>query len=331
MLLTFSLALIRSQFREVPLAWFARTTEAPRITDIAMSQDGRTVSVWTRRSETAANCQEWMLVVDGKQVEGQGDVPCPAAAPRGKRHLFLESKALGDPKALVPVLDPRRDLVALILPHALGVAAEETGALVGAWSVGDFTLRGVSVGEREWLLWLQTEKGVDRLVFVDPMALAGAELEQPLVEAVPSASMPQFGWKKMMPSRQVGPCTLERRGVFADHTGLLLDWRSTSPRLQVRATSTNGEQKVWRVDIAGGTPVGGLQVDRVHFVRHGLWRLLIRFPFRVAQMMVTEADRTAPRMSPVVKPLTLGGSATCAVDENGTLRPTELTLDPRWR
>jgi hypothetical protein len=117
MVLTLSLALISSQFREVPLTEFRRLADAPALAAIATSQDGHTVSVWTRWSESAPTCQGWRFDDEGKHVEGLGEVPCPGAAPRGKRHLFLDSKVLGDPKALVPVLDSYRNLVALVFPH----------------------------------------------------------------------------------------------------------------------------------------------------------------------------------------------------------------------
>jgi hypothetical protein len=330
MWLTLSLALISSQFREVPLTQFSRTADARFVTAVATSQDGHVVSLWTRWSETAPTCQGWTLDDEGARVEALGDVPCPPPAPRGKRHLFLDTRALGAPKTLVPVLDSAREQVALVFPRALGVARDEDGALVGAWSTGDFTLRGVAPAEKEWLVWVQDAKGADRLFFVDPQWLTTGPLEEPLVESVPRVTLSGFGWKKDMPSRQVGPCTLEGRGVMVDEQVLLLDWRASTSRLEVRAVSTTGEQRVWKVDAAGGTPVAGLDVQRVRFARHGVWRLSIRFPFVPTQLSVSELDKPAKRLSPVLRPAAHGGSASC-VSRDGVLQPADFTLDPRWR
>lgn len=329
MWLSLTVALISSQFREVPLAKFNALADARIIHAVATSPDGHTVSVWTRWSEKAAPCLGWTMEDTGEKPDGLGEVPCPDAPPTGKRHLFVDTKVLGAPKTLVPVLDTYRNQVALVFPRALGVASNEDGSLLGAFSLGDFSLKGVSIGEHDWLLWVQDNKGTDRLFFVDPALLVGEPLESPIVETIPAMALAQFGWKKDMPTQQVGPCTLERRGVMIDDTGLLLDWKSTTSRIEVRAQLATGEQKVWKVDAAGGTPIAGLDIQRVHFARHGVWRLLIRFPSHVTSLAVSEADKPK-RMSPMLQPLVFGGNATC-IYKDGVLRPSDFTLDPRWR
>lgn len=329
MWLSLTVALISAQFREVPLSKFNAFADARTIHAVATSPNGHTVSVFTRWSATAP-CLGWTMEDTGEKPEGLGEVPCPDAPPTGKRHLFLDTKVMGAPKTLVPVLDSFRDRVALVFPHALGVASNADGAVLGAWSLGDFTLKGLSVGEHDWLVWVQDAKGGDRLFFVDPEYLTSGPLEQPVVETVPLMKLSGFGWKKDMPRQQVGPCTLERRGLFIDDRALLLDWRSSTSRLEVRAQLASGEQKVWKVDAAGGTPVAGLDVQRVHFARHGVWRLLIRFPEQVTALAVTEAD-TPKRLSPVLQPIVYGGLGTVCTLTDGVLRPADFTFDPRWR
>ncbi|MFT3712005.1 MAG: hypothetical protein QM817_30555 [Archangium sp.] len=325
MWLTLAVSLFTAQVREVPLTKFNQLADARVIHAVATSQNGHTVSVWTRWSESAP-CLGWSFDDEGEKPEGLGEVPCPAAPPRGKRHLFLDSKLLGAPKQLVPVLDAQRGLVALQFPHALGVARDEDGTMVGAWGLGDFTLRGLSVGEHDWLLWVQDAKGVDRLFFVDPAALTSGEFGDPAVETIPLMNV-GFGWKKESTKQQVGPCTLERRGVMMDEQTLLLDWRASTSRIELRATSVNGEQKVWKLDAAGGTPVAGLDVQRVHFARDGVWRLHVRFPWPVSQLSLSETDKPARRLSPVVSAV---GDSMCVM-KDGVLRPSDFTLDPRWR
>lgn len=328
MWLSLTVALISSQFREVPLTRFNELADARVITAVATSQDGHTVSLWTRWSDTAP-CLGWTIDDTGERAEGLGEVPCPSPPPTGRRRLFLDTKMMGAPKSLTPVLDTFRNRVALAFPHALGVASNEDGTVLGAWSLGDFTLKGVSVGEHDWLLWVQDEKGTDRLFFVDPTSLELGEIEaQPLVETIPRLNLSGFGWKKDMPTRQVGPCTLERRGVMVDASALLLDWKSSTSRIEVRAQLTTGEQKAWKLDAAGGTPLAGLDVQRVHFARHGVWRLLIRFPAPVVSLAVTEAEK-ARRLSPIVTPL-FNQAATC-ISKDGVLRPPDFSLDSRWR
>ncbi|MBL8916805.1 MAG: hypothetical protein JNM17_39245 [Archangium sp.] len=339
MWLSLTVALISSQFREVPLDEFNKLADAKLIHAVATSPNGHTVSVWTRWSEKSVPCLGWTIrsadesagaIRDtGKKTEGLGEVDCPNAAPTGKRHLFVDTKVMGAPKTLVPVLDTYRNQVALVFPRALGIASNDDGSLLGAWSLGDFSLKGVSIGEHDWLLWVQDAKGTDRLFFVDPALLVGEPLESPIVETVPSMTMTKFAWKKEMPTQQVGPCTLERRGVMIDDSALMLDWKSTTSRIEVRAQLASGEQKVWKVDAAGGTPVAGLDIQRVHFARHGVWRLLIQFPAHVTSLAVSEAEKPK-RMSPVLQPLVLGGDATC-IYKDGVLRPPDFTLDSRWR
>jgi hypothetical protein len=68
-------------------------------------------------------------------------------------------------------------------------------------------------------------------------------------------------------------------------------------------------------------------VQRVHFAREGVWRLRVRFPWPVAQLALSETDKPAVRLSPVVDPV---GDSTCVV-KDGALQPGEFQLDPRWR
>lgn len=315
---------------EVSLDRFRALADAKVVVAARLSPDGRTVSLWTRWRQADAPCLGWTIDTVGEKAEGLGEVPCPEAQPRGKRHLFVDSKVLGAPKDLKPVLDARRGLVALVLPHALGVADDRDGALVGAWHLGASTLEGVAFAEQDWLLWTKDAGGVDHLFLVDPEALRASPPEGPLTQTVPQLPLgSDVGWKKSELSRGEGPCTLEGRGVMIDATTLLFDWRASTPQLELRSQPYGeAEQRTWQLDVRGATPPPGLQVERVVLASRGLVRLKVRFPEPPRAVSISERGKAGGELSQLAPPL---GGATCRVRADGVLAPDRFVLDARWR
>ena len=279
---------------EVSLDRFRALADAKVVVAARLSPDGRTVSLWTRWRQADAPCLGWTIDTVGEKAEGLGEVPCPEAQPRGKRHLFVDSKVLGAPKDLKPVLDERRGLVALVLPHALGVADDRDGALVGAWHLG------------------------------------ASPPEGPLTQTVPQLPLgSDVGWKKSELSRGEGPCTLEGRGVMIDATTLLFDWRASTPQLELRSQPYGeAEQRTWQLDVRGATPPPGLQVERVVLASRGLVRLKVRFPEPPRAVSISERGKAGGELSQLAPPL---GGATCRVRADGVLAPDRFVLDARWR
>ena len=331
-------ALLPGQLIEVPLHRFKAFAEPSGIVAVALSPDAHTVSLWTRWSEQTP-CVRWSLDVQTGATEGFGEDECPEPElPPDVRcdaegcHLERKGKSLPLGEQGVPVraqlaLHPHHEVLALNFDRALSFVSLTDGHLISSFSHAGSALRGLSAGEKEWLLWSQGRDG-DHLYLADADELVAPTFSRPTVRPVARIRLPSsFGWKKDTHSTPDSPCEFFERGVMVEDDVLLLDWKEDARPLDLHVRGQGGQLQQWHLDVGSATPVPGLQVDRMHLARQSRWRLRIRFPFPLDALALAQGGAKVARLRPIERPMSTRSTEPACVFVNEELHPERLMLD----
>ena len=345
MLTTLAL-LLTNQLVEIPLQQFKDFAEPRTIAAVALSPDAHTVSVWTRWSAQTP-CLRWTVAVQTGATQGFGEDTCPAPAlPTGihcdAKGCSLDKKPLGEvalqgiPTRAQLTVHPVAPVIALNFERSLTFVSSTDGQLISSFAHAGFAVRGVAASETQWLLWTQSRDGADHLYLADPDELLAPKVERPLVRPVARIRLPSsFGWKKDSLGTPDSPCDFFERGVMAQDDLLFLDWPAANPTssgalIELRVRGRGGQLRAWRIDVAGGTPTAGLQIDRVHLAKQARWRLRIKFPFPIDALALTDGGKP-PRLRPIAVPMSTLSSEPHCVFVDAELQPERFMLDPFLR
>ena len=341
-MLTAVLLLIPGQLVEVPLHKFKSFAEPSTIAAVALSPDAHTVSVWTRWSEQTP-CVRWTVAVQTGATEGFGEDACPepplpnavkceaTGCRLGKKPLG-ETALQGAPTRAQLTVHPVEPVIALNLEKALTFVSSTDGRLFSSFSHAGFAVKGVAASEGEWLLWVQSRDGADRLYLADNAELTAPTVEKPFVRAVSRVRLPaSFGWKKDTAGLPDSPCDFFERGVMATDDVLFLDWRADAKPLDLYVRGQGMQLQKWKVDVSSPTAVAGLQIERMQLAKQGRWRLRIRFPYAIDSLAITEGGAKPARLRPISVPLSTNSSEPHCVFVDGELQPERFMLDSLLR